>query len=53
MPEWAQCVDFRQDRKVPPFAASRGVIWLAVACLVGAILTAYHNSFSGPFVFDD
>src|SRR5260221_6241560 len=41
----------KSDR--PPFAASRGVIWLAVACLVGGILVAYHNSFSGPFVFDD
>jgi tetratricopeptide (TPR) repeat protein len=34
-------------------APSRGAIWLAAACLFGAILAAYHNSFSGPFVFDD
>jgi tetratricopeptide (TPR) repeat protein len=53
MPKSAQCVDPSQEGNSPPFAASRGVIWLAVACLVGAILVAYHNSFSGPFVFDD
>ncbi|HVS53914.1 MAG TPA: tetratricopeptide repeat protein [Opitutaceae bacterium] len=35
------------------FATSRGAIWLAAACLVGAILAAYHNGFSAPFVFDD
>jgi protein O-mannosyl-transferase len=36
-----------------PFVSARGGIWLAVACLVAAILAAYHNSFSGPFIFDD
>jgi tetratricopeptide (TPR) repeat protein len=46
-------VDPAQEGVSPLFAASRGAIWLAVACLVGAILAAYHNSFSGPFVFDD
>ena len=53
MPESAQCVDLPPQRSSAPFAASRGAIWLAVACLIGAILVAYHNSFSGPFVFDD
>jgi tetratricopeptide (TPR) repeat protein len=53
MPKSAQCVDPAPASDSPPFAASRGAIWLAVACLVGAILAAYHNSFSGPFVFDD
>ena len=53
MPKSAQCVDLTQEGNSPLFAASRGAIWLAVACLVGAILAAYHNSFSGPFVFDD
>ena len=53
MPKSAPCVDPAPDGISPHFAASRGAIWLAVACLVGAILAAYHNSFSGPFVFDD
>jgi protein O-mannosyl-transferase len=53
MPESAPCVDLPPEGNSPPLAAARGVIWLAVACLVGAILAAYHNSFSGPFVFDD
>jgi protein O-mannosyl-transferase len=53
MPKSAPCVDPAPEGNPPRFAASRGAIWLAVACLVGAILAAYHNSFSGPFVFDD
>jgi tetratricopeptide (TPR) repeat protein len=53
MPESAPCVDLPQEGNSSPLAASHGMIWLAVACLVGAILAAYHNSFSGPFVFDD
>jgi tetratricopeptide (TPR) repeat protein len=53
MPKSAPCADAPPESDSPPFAASRGAIWLAVACLVGAILAAYHNSFSGPFVFDD
>ena len=53
MPKSAPCGDLPQESISPLFAASRGAIWLAVACLVGAILAAYHNSFSGPFVFDD
>ena len=53
MPKSAQCVDPTREGNSPLFAASRGAIWLAVACLVGAILAVYHNSFSGPFVFDD
>ena len=53
MPPSAPCVDPSPEGASPPFAASRGAIWLAIACLVGAILAAYHNSFSGPFVFDD
>ena len=36
-----------------PRVTSRGAIWLAAGCLAGVILAAYHNSFSGPFVFDD
>jgi tetratricopeptide (TPR) repeat protein len=53
MPEPAECADLSQEGSSPPLVSSRGAIWLAVACLVGAILAAYHNSFSGPFVFDD
>ena len=53
MPELAPCGDHLQEGRAPLFATSRGAVWLAVACLVGAILAAYHNSFSGPFVFDD
>ena len=53
MPPSTPCVDPSLESDPPPFAASRGAIWLAVACLVGAVLAAYHNSFSGPFVFDD
>ena len=53
MPRSAHDLDSPQKGDSPPFAASRGAIWLALACLVGAILAAYHNSFSGPFVFDD
>jgi hypothetical protein len=26
---------------------------VGLACLAGAVLVAYHNSFTGPFVFDD
>ena len=53
MPQSAPPVTHPWTGDQPPFAASRGAIWLAVACLVGAILAAYHNSFTGPFVFDD
>jgi hypothetical protein len=53
MPKSAPCVVPPREGNAPSFGASRGAIWLAVACLVGAILAAYHNSFSGPFVFDD
>lgn len=49
-PKWA--APFRQTRGSGA-VASRRTIWLAVAGLVGAIFVAYHNSFSGPFVFDD
>jgi tetratricopeptide (TPR) repeat protein len=37
----------------PPAAESRWRIPLAGAVIVLAALVAYHNSFSGPFVFDD
>ncbi|HTZ21714.1 MAG TPA: tetratricopeptide repeat protein [Opitutaceae bacterium] len=53
MPPSAPCVDSSLESDSPPCATSRRAIWLAVACLVGAILGAYHDSFSGPFVFDD
>ena len=53
MPNSVQLVGASRKGDRPAFAASHGVIWLAVACLVAAILAAYHNSFSGPFVFDD
>jgi tetratricopeptide (TPR) repeat protein len=53
MPKSSKAVGLSRTGDRPPLAASRGAIWLAVACLVGAILAAYHNSFSGPFVFDD
>ena len=53
MPPSAPCVDPPPESDSPPFAASRRAIWLAIAGSVVAILAAYHNSFSGPFVFDD
>ncbi len=53
MPKSSNAVDSPRKGDRSPFAASRGAIWLAAAGLVGAILAAYHNSFSGPFVFDD
>ena len=53
MPKPSNPMDTSRKSIPPPFAASRGAIWLAAACLVGAILAAYHNSLSGPFVFDD
>ena len=53
MPKSSHDVDTPRKGDRPSFAASRGAIWLAAICLVGAILAAYHNSFSGPFVFDD
>lgn len=53
MPKSARHPDSSPKEERAHFAAAHGVVWLAVACLVGAILTAYHNSFSTPFVFDD
>ncbi len=39
---------------VSPFPrARRWPVWLAAAVIAAGILSAYHNSFSGPFVFDD
>ena len=41
-------------KPVNPFPrARRWPVWLAAALIGAAILSAYHNSFSGPFVFDD
>ncbi|SDR73228.1 tetratricopeptide repeat protein [Opitutus sp. GAS368] len=37
----------------PSSASARRAIWLAASGLVLAALAAYHNSFAGPFVFDD
>jgi tetratricopeptide (TPR) repeat protein len=34
-------------------AAGRGGIWLCAALIIAAGLVAYHDSFHGPFVFDD
>ena len=53
MPKSSHDVDPARRGDRSSFAATRGAIWLAAMCLVGAILAAYHNSFSGPFVFDD
>lgn len=42
------------DAHAPPaLLSSRRAAWLAAAIIVGAAFAAYHNSFSGPFVFDD
>jgi hypothetical protein len=35
-----------------PADETRGVRWAALV-LVLAALSAYHNSFGGPFIFDD
>ena len=32
---------------------ARFEVWLAIAAICAAALVAYHNSFYGPFVFDD
>lgn len=53
MPKSAHCAESLPAGDPPRCSPSRGGIWLAAACLVGAILAAYGNSFSGPFVFDD
>ncbi len=37
----------------PPPAPARGAILLAATLIVAAAGSAYHNSFDGPFVFDD
>lgn len=37
----------------PATGSSRGLIWSAGLLLVLSALAAYHNSFRGPFVFDD
>ncbi len=38
----------------PPLSIpARRAIWLAAGSLVLVALAAYHNSFTGPFVFDD
>ena len=39
--------------KPDPAAASRRAVWPAAALIVVAGAVAYHNSFSGPLVFDD
>ena len=38
---------------LPPPPARPWPVVLAAAVLIAAALAAYHNSFSGPFVFDD
>ena len=53
MPPPAKPRDTPRTGDRPGSVTSRGAIWLATACLVGAILIAYHDSFSGAFVFDD
>ena len=47
----APCETPGQERGVLP--VSRGAVILAGASLVLAALAAYHNSFSGPFIWDD
>jgi len=47
----APCETPGQERGVRP--VSRGAVILAGASLVLAALAAYHNSFSGPFIWDD
>lgn len=37
---------------IPPSQTDRRPIWLAAAGIAAAIVAAYHNSLSGPFVFD-
>ncbi|MSU48990.1 MAG: tetratricopeptide repeat protein [Opitutus sp.] len=38
---------------VPSPGAARRQVWLAAGLIVVAGVAAYHNSFGGPFVFDD
>ena len=33
--------------------SNRGALWGAIVLIVLAVLAAYRNSFSGPFIFDD
>src|SRR5690349_8467631 len=37
----------------PALPADRRFVWLAIALIGVAAFVAYHNSFEGPFVFDD
>ena len=46
----------RGKRPTPPSWLEchlRAARWLACACIAGAAVLAYHNSFNVPFVFDD
>ena len=52
----APCETSGQDcgaRPAPAGPVSRGAVLLAGASLVLAALAAYHNSFAGPFIWDD
>jgi tetratricopeptide (TPR) repeat protein len=52
----APCETPKEDRVVrtqPSGSVSRWAVVLAGAILVLAALAAYHNSFSGPFIWDD
>ena len=52
----APCATSGQDRGAPPAPAgpvSLGAVIGAGSLLVLAALAAYHNSFSGPFIWDD
>jgi tetratricopeptide (TPR) repeat protein len=54
--EPAACETPKRDRVVrtpPSGSVSRWAVVLAGAILVLAALAAYHNSFSGPFIWDD
>src|SRR4051812_47779366 len=42
-----------RNRMESSVVARRGAEWVAVLGLFIAVLASYHNSFSGPFVFDD
>ncbi len=53
MPKSSHVVDSPRPGDRPPFAVSRGALWLVAAGLVAAVVAAYHNSLAGPLVFDD
>jgi protein O-mannosyl-transferase len=53
LPESGATANVRDVQERPSFSSSRWVTILAGSIIAFAALAAYHNSFSGPFIFDD